>query len=81
MTRAAVPEAAVDEHREPSGRKHKIRPARQRPLPPPARESVRTEQRRPSPFRRPVPAPTDPRHHFRALRLGPDVGLRHSLVG
>ena len=47
-------------------------------LPPPARDAVTTQQFYQRQLRVLVPAPANPRHHFRTLRLGENV--RHDLT-
>jgi hypothetical protein len=69
MTRAPMPETSIHQHHHFLPRKQKIRPPEDRPLPPPARDAVPPQDFHQRQFRVLVPAPPDPRHHLRPLRL------------
>lgn len=70
---AAVPEAAVHEHREPRLLESEIWFAEYRLIAPPARDAVPPHQFRQRQFRVLVPASANPGHDIGAFRLGEDV--------
>ncbi len=76
MTRTPMPETSVHLHHQLYFRKRKIRPPKNTMMPPPARDFVFAKNLYQREFRVLVPAPANPRHHFRPLRLGENV--RHS---
>ena len=77
MLRAAVPEAAIHEHRQPELGKHEIRFAEHGLMTTPAGDPVLPEDAHQSQFSIFVSAPANVRHHLAAPGLGEDV--RHGL--
>jgi len=73
MAGAAVPETPVHEDRDAQLGENKIRLAEDRLLPAPAADALSAEEPNQSKLRVLVPAPTNPRHHFRPLGLGEGV--------
>jgi len=68
-----VPETAVHENREFELRENEIRFAKKFLIAPPTCDAMRSQKYCQSQFRVLVPAPANPRHHFRPLRLGENV--------
>ena len=77
-TLTAVPKTSIDKHCQPVRAKNKIRPAKDRLVPPPACDAVRSKQARKHHLGLFVSPAADARHHLRALGLREDV--RHGLV-
>ena len=68
-----MPEAAIDKHRDPPGRKHKIGSPQHRPIPPPPADPVRAKDRDHPQLGRAIPPRTNPRHDLGTFGLGEDV--------
>ncbi len=69
----AVPETTVHKKCEPRLPEHEVWLAEQGLIAPPAGDAMPPEQPHQRQFRGLVPAPANPRHHFRPLRLGENV--------
>src|ERR1700676_5008986 len=78
MPGATMPEAAIDEYREPLASENEVRLAEDGLMPPPAGDAVFAEQFGEDNFRLFVAAPANFGHHLRAFLFGIDV--RHCLT-
>ena len=70
---AAVPETAINEHREFEFQKNKVWLSKNGPVASPAADAMPPHQHRQRQFRILVPAPVNPRHHFRPLYFSENV--------
>ncbi len=70
MLRTTMPETAIHQNRHAQLWKNKIRIPKDGLMPPPTPDFVLPQQAHERDFSLLIPAPPNPRHHFRPLRLG-----------
>ncbi len=69
----SVPEAAINEDRQPLLAEGEVGFPGELQMPPPSRDPLLTEELHEHPLRPLIPSPLDPRHHLGSLLLGEDV--------
>ena len=71
-----MPEAAIDKHHDPPGRKHKIGPPQHGPISPPPADPMRAKDRDHPQLGRMIPPRTNPRHDLGMFDFGEEVPLQ-----